>query len=95
MVQDPIEKTGKDLEPAREAAKTELGGNGKSFEENIARLEALTRQLERGDLSLEEALERYKEGVSLIGYCQRSLERAAKEIEILTDGLNNERESSG
>jgi len=70
-------------------------GNGKSFEENITRLEALARQLERGDLSLEESLERYKEGVALIGYCQRGLERAAKEIEILMDGLNHERETTG
>ena len=67
----------------------------KSFEENIARLEALVRQLEHGDLGLEDALERYKEGIALIGSCQRGLERAAKEIEILTEGLNNERESSG
>jgi len=71
------------------------GGNGKAFEENLARLETLTRQLERGDLSLEDALECYKEGVALIGYCQRSLDRAAKEIEILTEGLGDERGSSG
>ena len=69
--------------------------NGKTFEENISRLETLARQLERGDLSLEDALEFYKEGVTLIGYCQRSLARAAKEIEILTEGLSDERGSSG
>ena len=62
-------------------------GNGKSFEENIARLETLVRQLERGELSLEDALACYKEGVALIGYCQQSLEYAAKEVELLTEGI--------
>ena len=59
--------------------------NGKSFEENMARLETLVRQLERGELSLEKALECYKEGVALIGFCQHSLDRAAKEVESLTN----------
>ena len=69
--------------------------NGKSFEENMTRLETLVRQLERGELKLEEALACYQEGVALIGYCQRSLSRTAKEIEILTEGLGNERKLSG
>ena len=63
-------------------------GNGKTFEENMARLEILVRQLERGELSLEDALVCYQEGVALVGYCQKSLERTAKEVEILTEGLN-------
>jgi len=62
-------------------------GNGKPFEENIARLETLVRQLERGELSLEDALVCYQEGVALVGYCQQSLERTAKEVELLTDKL--------
>ena len=62
-------------------------GNGKSFEENMARLETLVRQLERGELSLEDALVCYQEGVALVGLCQKSLERTAKEVEILTESL--------
>ena len=62
-------------------------GNGKPFEENMARLETLVRQLERGELSLEDALVCYQEGVALVGFCQQSLERAAKEVEILTEKL--------
>ena len=64
-----------------------VSGNGKPFEENMARLETLVRQLERGELSLEDALVCYQEGVALIGYCQQSLERASKEVEILTERL--------
>ena len=62
--------------------------NEKPFEENLARLETLVRQLERGELSLEDALICYQEGVALVGYCQQSLERTAKEVEILTEKLN-------
>jgi len=62
--------------------------NGKSFEENIARLEILVRQLERGELSLEDALSCYQEGVALVGYCRQSLERTAHEVEVLTDSIS-------
>ncbi len=58
--------------------------NNLSFEENLARLETLTRQLERGELGLEESLARYQEGVGLIRVCQKSLDRAAEQIKILT-----------
>ncbi|MEA4891803.1 MAG: exodeoxyribonuclease VII small subunit [Peptococcaceae bacterium] len=55
-----------------------------SFEENLARLETLVRQLERGELGLEESLARYQEGVGLIRQCQKSLDRAAEQMKILT-----------
>ncbi len=67
-----------------------LFSNGKSFEENINRLEILVRQLERGELSLEEALVCYQEGVALVRFCQQSLERTAKEVEILTEAMAKE-----
>ncbi|MCL2165981.1 MAG: exodeoxyribonuclease VII small subunit [Clostridiales bacterium] len=60
----------------------------KSFEENMTRLETLVRQLERGELSLENALLCYQEGVALVGHCQKSLDRIAKEVEILTEGMH-------
>ena len=68
--------------------------NEKSFEENMARLELLVRQLERGELSLEDALVCYQEGVALVGLCQGSLVRAAKEVEILTEKMRGEADDS-
>jgi exodeoxyribonuclease VII small subunit len=62
-------------------------GNGKSFEENMLRLETLVRQLERGELSLEDALASYQEGVALAALCQKSLERISGEVELLTESL--------
>ena len=69
-------------------------GTEASFEENMARLEELVRQLERGELSLENALNCYQEGVNLVGLCQSSLDRAAKEVEILTETLKKDNPST-
>ena len=70
-------------------------GKGKTFEENMTRLEVLVRQLERGELSLEDALVCYQEGVALISACQKGLERAAKEVEILTEGMQKLAQETG
>jgi exodeoxyribonuclease VII small subunit len=62
----------------------------KSFEEALAKLEQITKELEEGDLSLEEALKRFDEGVKLAAQCNSKLNDAQKKIEILlkkNDGL--------
>ena len=53
------------------------------FEEALKRLEQIVEGLEGGDLSLEESLKRYEEGVHLSKLCARRLEEAKKKIEIL------------
>ena len=73
---------------ATDSKETNAIGNGKSFEENITRLETLVRQMERGELSLEDALTCYQEGVALVGYCRHSLERTAREVEVLTESIS-------
>ncbi|MCL1849783.1 MAG: exodeoxyribonuclease VII small subunit [Clostridiales bacterium] len=77
-----------DTRQERPAPDGESAGEGKSFEENMARLEKLVGQLERGELSLEDALKCYQEGVALVGQCRQSLERAAAAVEVLTDSMN-------
>ncbi len=62
----------------------------KSFEEALAELEQITKELEEGDLSLEEALKHFDEGVKLAAQCNGKLNDAQKKIEILlkkNDGL--------
>jgi exodeoxyribonuclease VII small subunit len=61
-----------------------------SFEEALAKLEQITKELEDGDLSLEEALKHFDEGVKLAAQCNSKLNDAQKKIEILmkkNDGL--------
>ncbi len=59
-------------------------GKNASFEEAIARLEAVVKELEDGGLPLERALELFAEGIELSKLCNRSLEAAEQRIAILT-----------
>ena len=53
------------------------------FEESLARLEALIRELDTGDLPLERSLEVYEESVILLRKCQAKLDRVQQRIEVL------------
>jgi len=47
-----------------------------NFEKNLLNLQKKVELLEKGDLSLEEALKNYEEGVSLAIHCQEQLKKA-------------------
>ncbi len=53
------------------------------FEETLKSLEEIILELEGEELSLEEALARYEEGVRLLRNCQHLLAEAEKKIEVL------------
>jgi exodeoxyribonuclease VII small subunit len=53
------------------------------FEDALKRLEKIVGDLEGGNLSLDEALERYEEGIRLSKTCSKKLEVARKKVEIL------------
>ena len=55
----------------------------KSFEEALFKLEQITKELEEGDLSLEESLKHFDEGVKLAEYCNSKLSDAQRKVEIL------------
>jgi exodeoxyribonuclease VII small subunit len=55
----------------------------KNFEAGLAALEKIVRQLERGDLPLEESLKLFEEGVRLSRECQERLSQAERRIEVL------------
>lgn len=57
-----------------------------SFEEAIQRLEALVEELERSEISLDEAVQAYEEGMMLAQHCQGHLDDAELRIEELTPG---------
>lgn len=54
------------------------------FEQNIATLEQLVKQMESGKMSLEDSLKAYEDGVSLIKNCQDELEKAKQKVKILS-----------
>jgi len=53
------------------------------FEEALEKLEKIVGDLENGDLALDEALEKYEEGIRLSKVCSKKLEAARKKVEIL------------
>jgi exodeoxyribonuclease VII small subunit len=55
----------------------------KTFEMQLAALEQVVRELERGDLPLEESLKLFEEGVRLSRECQERLSQAERRIEVL------------
>ena len=54
-----------------------------SFEEALARLEALVRALESGEKGLDESLALFEEGVSLVRFCTERLDSAEQKVKIL------------
>ena len=56
-----------------------------TFEQSLSRLEIVVSRLESGDLPLDEALERYEEGVQLVRFCRAELDRAELKIRKLVE----------
>ncbi|HEV2288756.1 MAG TPA: exodeoxyribonuclease VII small subunit [Candidatus Acidoferrales bacterium] len=59
------------------------------FEKSLMRLEEVVKRLESPELSLDEAMKLFEEGVKLSRDCQKQLEEAEGRVEILlkkTDG---------
>ena len=53
------------------------------FEDCLQQLEKIVEQLERGDLSLEQSLKLFEDGVRLSSACRQELEAAEGKVEIL------------
>lgn len=59
-----------------------------TFETSLQELEKIVRGLEEGDLSLEDSLKLFEEGVKLSRECQERLNQAERRIEILLKDEN-------
>ncbi|MBI2985765.1 MAG: exodeoxyribonuclease VII small subunit [Deltaproteobacteria bacterium] len=55
----------------------------KKFEEALEELEKVVEQIESGELSLEDSLAAFEEGVRLVKYCNQKLTEVEKKIELL------------
>jgi exodeoxyribonuclease VII small subunit len=54
------------------------------FEDCLARLEQIVGALETGNLTLDDSLKAFEEGVALMRHCARYLDEAERRIETLT-----------
>ncbi len=56
------------------------------FEEHLTQLETVVEQLERGDLTLDESVRLFEEGMKLSQACKQELEQAEGRIQVLVEG---------
>ena len=54
-----------------------------SFEESMARLEAIVAQLEKGECGLDQSLKLFEEGAKLAGQCEELLDTAEQKVDLL------------
>ncbi|MDD5614488.1 MAG: exodeoxyribonuclease VII small subunit [Candidatus Omnitrophica bacterium] len=55
------------------------------FDEAMAKLEKIARSLEDADISVEDALALYEEGIKLVKLCRKKLVEIEKKIELITE----------
>jgi exodeoxyribonuclease VII small subunit len=55
----------------------------KKFEEAMQRLEDIVESLEENDLSLNDSLKVFEEGMKLIGFCSKRLEEVEQKVTML------------
>lgn len=55
------------------------------FETALAELESLIGQIEQGDLTLEDSLQRFERGVALVRSCRNTLWEAEQKVEQLIE----------
>lgn len=53
------------------------------FEQQLAALEGLVNSLESGELSLEESLKSFEQGIKVARDCQAALKSAEQKVEVL------------
>jgi exodeoxyribonuclease VII small subunit len=55
------------------------------FEASLEKLEALVERMEEGDLTLEESLKAFEQGIKLTRECQSALTKAEQKVKLLIE----------
>ncbi|MFQ5470425.1 MAG: exodeoxyribonuclease VII small subunit [Gammaproteobacteria bacterium] len=55
-----------------------------SFERAMQELESIVEQMEQGDISLDQSLQKFERGIELTRICQKALKDAEQKVQILT-----------
>lgn len=56
-----------------------------SFEDSIKKLEIIVKELESGELPLEEAIKKFESGIKYSMHCNELLDKTEKKISILVE----------
>ena len=57
-----------------------------TFESALARLEVIVKSLDAGNVPLDQSLDLFEEGVTLVKFCNQKLETVERKIKILANG---------
>ena len=74
-------------------AETGAAPSPESYESLVARLERAVTELESGQLTLEQSVERFAEGVRLAREASRKLDEAERRVEVLVRSADGEDEA--
>ncbi len=61
-----------------------------TIEEQLIKIQEIASELENGNLGLEEALEKYEEGVRLVRGCSGQIDRVQKRIKVIETETEDE-----
>lgn len=64
------------------------------FEDRLTALEAVVERLERGDLTLDDSVRLFEEGVKLSDTCKAELDKAEGRVQMLIETRGGEMETS-
>jgi len=60
-----------------------------SFEDSLKKIEEIVEELEKGELSMDEALKLYEEGMEFSDKCMEKLNESKQKVEKITKAGNN------
>lgn len=63
-----------------------------NFESSLTELEDIVKKLEEGDVSLDESLSLFEQGIKLSKVCQKMLDDAEKKVSVLMSNGDGEME---
>lgn len=67
-----------------------MSKKNQSFEESLLRLQQISELLESNDITLEESIKLYEEGIKLSKVCYTTIEKAELKVEELNNNLEEE-----
>ena len=79
--------------PPTESPQTDAGKL--TFEQALEKLEGIVTRIEQGEVSLEESIDQYAEGIELVKHCRKVLDAAEKKIQLLSRAEDESLEVSG
>ena len=56
-----------------------------TFEESLEQIRTLVEQLEAGELSLEDSIDKFREGSTLVDHARKLISEAEMRVRVLTD----------